>query len=165
MLDSPYYQIPDPPEVISGALILVRMIDGLGFRFKWATENLRDEDFNFRPNSEIMSISELVEHIWGLVNWAKISIAGRGENKPKEITAVRQSVLDIFLELRQSLFSISEAELRNITIDNQTFWHIINGPLADALTHIGQINSFRRLAGNPTPKVNVFKGTPPRVGN
>jgi len=26
----------------------------------------------------------------------------------------------------------------------------------------GQINSFRRLAGNPTPKANVFVGLPPK---
>jgi len=35
---------------------------------------------------------------------------------------------------------------------------IINGPLADALTHVGQINSFRRINGNPCKKVNVFNG-------
>jgi hypothetical protein len=49
-----------------------------------------------------------------------------------------------------------------LTIDGRPFWHIINGPISDALSHVGQINSFRRLAGNPTPKANVFTGSPPR---
>jgi hypothetical protein len=49
-----------------------------------------------------------------------------------------------------------------VTIDGRPFWHVINGPIADALTHVGQVNSFRRLAGNPTPKANVFLGLPPK---
>jgi len=63
--------------------------------------------------------------------------------------------------LRETLISMSDEELMKISIDNRPFWHIINGPISDALTHIGQINSFRRLAGNPTPKANVFVGLPP----
>ena len=46
-------------------------------------------------------------------------------------------------------------------VDDHPFWHMVNGPLADALTHVGQINTFRRLAGNPCPEANVFKGIPP----
>jgi len=36
---------------------------------------------------------------------------------------------------------------------------LLNGPIADALTHVGQVISFRRTSGNPIPKgVNVFMG-------
>jgi sorbitol-specific phosphotransferase system component IIA len=39
------------------------------------------------------------------------------------------------------------------------FWNMINGPLADAIYHTGQVVSFRRSSGNPLPKgVNVFMG-------
>ena len=40
-------------------------------------------------------------------------------------------------------------------------WNIMNGPLADALTHVGQINAWRRLNGNPVAPAAVFTGTPP----
>jgi hypothetical protein len=39
---------------------------------------------------------------------------------------------------------------------------MINGPISDALTHVGQVNSFRRLSGNPVSPANVFSGEPPR---
>ncbi|HAP64159.1 MAG TPA: hypothetical protein DCR93_33310 [Cytophagales bacterium] len=40
------------------------------------------------------------------------------------------------------------------------FWNVINGPLADAIYHTGQVVSFRRTSGNPLPKgVNVLTGT------
>jgi len=39
------------------------------------------------------------------------------------------------------------------------FWHHLNGPIADALWHCGQIVSFRRASGNPIDnRVNVFMG-------
>ena len=37
--------------------------------------------------------------------------------------------------------------------------YLMNGPLLDALTHVGQILSFRRTSGNPQEAgVNVFLG-------
>ena len=59
-----YYRIPDYPDHLSGATVLVRMLDGLGFRFYWATEGLRAEDYIFRPAKDTMSIGELIIHIW-----------------------------------------------------------------------------------------------------
>jgi hypothetical protein len=38
-------------------------------------------------------------------------------------------------------------------------WNMLNGPLADAIYHTGQIVTFRRTTGNPSNKrVNVFRG-------
>ena len=39
------------------------------------------------------------------------------------------------------------------------FWNLINGPIADALWHVGQVVSFRRTSGNPwNSNVSVFNG-------
>jgi hypothetical protein len=36
---------------------------------------------------------------------------------------------------------------------------MINGPIADALWHAGQVVTLRRVSGNPiNPKVSVFNG-------
>ena len=40
----PYREIPDVDVEYTSGTVLARMIDGLGFRFYWATEDLRDED-------------------------------------------------------------------------------------------------------------------------
>ena len=40
------------------------------------------------------------------------------------------------------------------------FFDIINGPIADAIWHTGQVASFRRSSGNPiSSKINHFTGT------
>ena len=38
-------------------------------------------------------------------------------------------------------------------------WNLLNGPIADAIYHCGQIVAFRRASGNPQdPGVSVFSG-------
>ncbi len=156
----PYYHLPDPPDTVSGASVLARMVDGLGFRFRWATEGLREDDYTFRPDERCMSIQEQTEHIWSLINWIILSLTGERNDRPDAIDQIRKSVLEMIMELRRLLLSMSDDELKNARIHDHSFWHIINGPVADALTHVGQINMIRRLAGNPTPDVNVFTGKP-----
>lgn len=157
-----YYRIiPAYPTEISAGTILTRLLDGLGFRFYWATEGLRKTDYEFRPSPDCMSIEELVRHIWGLVNWVTVSTTDTKYKRPVEAGQTREQVLEMVLFLRNKMSNMSEKELSETNIEGRSFWHIINGPIADALTHVGQINSFRRLSGNPVPKANVFSGTPP----
>lgn len=157
-----FHQIPQYPDNVSGNTILMRLLDGLGFRFRWSTEGLDENDYSFRPAPDCMSIEELIRHIWGLVNWVCQSMLTERFRKQDDISLVRRSILEMTHTLREALTSMSDEDLRRVTIEGRPFWPIINGPIADALTHIGQINSFRRLAGNPTPKANVFVGLPPR---
>ena len=57
----PFYEISNYPESYSEAEIVGRIIDGLGFRYYWATEGLTEEDLNFRlPNDSRSSIETIV---------------------------------------------------------------------------------------------------------
>jgi hypothetical protein len=145
-----YHQIPQYPDDVSGTTVLVRLL------------GLSNDDYRFRPAPDCMSIEEIVRHVWGLVNWVSKAIGLNGFSKKDNISLARGSILEMTYALRNVLNSMSDDNLKGITIDGRSFWHIINGPISDALTHVGQINSFRRLAGNPTPKANVFVGSPPR---
>ena len=158
----PFYRIPDYPSEVRGSAVLARLIDGLGFRFQWATEGLSEEDATFRPSPGSMSIEELAGHIWGLVNWVSISALGASYDKPPEFPELRARVLDMLAALRGAVIGMDDVSLESIRIEDLPFWHIVNGPLSDALTHVGQINAFRRLAGNPTPQARVFPGLPPK---
>ena len=60
----PYYEIPNYPETFTAGNVAARVIDGLGFRFYWATEGLRPEDLAFKPNAEARTCLETVEHIY-----------------------------------------------------------------------------------------------------
>jgi hypothetical protein len=157
-----YHQIPDYPDHVSGAAVLARMLDGLGFRFYWATQGLRPEDYAFRPAKDTMSIGELVAHIWELVNWVSGSALKKPYEKPKDGQAAREETLRIIHDLRETMLAMSDEDLGKLRIRDKPFWNIVNGPFSDALTHTGQINSFRRLNLNPVAGANVFLGEPPK---
>jgi hypothetical protein len=158
-----YHRIPTYPDHVSATSVVTRLLDGLGFRFYWATEGLRVEDYAFRPAKDTKSIGELVIHIWSLVNWVSSSALNSPYEEPKDGPTAREGALRIIDKLSKTMLAMSDEDLGKLRIRDKPFWNIINGPFSDALTHTGQINSFRRLAGNPVSGANVFLGEPPKT--
>jgi hypothetical protein len=46
-----FSRIDDYPDGVSAVGILTRLLDGLGFRFYWATQDLVEADYDFAPAS------------------------------------------------------------------------------------------------------------------
>jgi hypothetical protein len=157
----PFYRLDSYPSQVTSASVIVRLVDSLGFRFRWATEGLTEQNYTFSPGQGSQSIGQLVAHIWGLINWISTSVTGQGEASPETPQGQRDHALHMMFRLREHISMQDDRSLASITIRGLPFWHILNGPLADALTHVGQINMLRRLDGNPTPKARVFTGEPP----
>ncbi|WP_103067990.1 DinB family protein [Aquimarina sediminis] len=169
-----YKQIPEYPENYAPGNIISRLIDGLGYRYYWATENLTEADLKYKPSIEGQSTYETIEHIY----WLSIMVV----NTPQSIPNIRLTSTDLdkmtYTTLRENTLSNlkkasdlystkTEKDIASLTVtfqkgENKTdfpFWHMINGPISDALYHTGQIVSFRRTTGNPIhPKVSVFMG-------
>jgi hypothetical protein len=166
------YQITSAPEKLVGASVFARILDGLAFRYYWATEGLRDEDFDFRPGPESMSMHELLKHVLHLAHMVKQCVFDAAHRDPIETDdprQLREQTLECLRLVRQQLDRLSDETLANYGVlksDGSKFpvWFILNGPLSDALTHVGQINAWRRLNGNPQARVNVFAGIPPKAG-
>jgi len=166
MSELPYHSIPDPPGEVTATSVLVRLVDGLGFRYRWATEGIRDEDYEYRPSPDSMSVRELLRHIHGLVSWVLGSLGGEAQPVPEEPTLreIRGLTLDKIAKMHGLLLEMAPKNLVLTRIRTRRgeypFWNMVNGPLSDALTHVGQVNSWRRLNGNPVPGHNVFLGEP-----
>jgi hypothetical protein len=45
------------------------LVDGIGFRYRWATEGIDEGSLGFRPAPDCMSLGELLQHIHGLLRW------------------------------------------------------------------------------------------------
>lgn len=165
----PYYEIPDYPENYNQGTIAARMIDGLGFRYYWATEGLRDVDLKFRPNDMARTTEETVDHILGLstviINSTLKKVNAKNDFSKLTFTEKRKMTLDNLKTAADILRSSKDLNEFNIIFKNEKrstelpFWNMINGPIADALWHCGQIVSFRRSSGNPyNSKASVLTG-------
>ncbi len=168
----PYAEIPDYPPQYTAESVIVRLIDGVGFRFYWATEGLRPEDLAFRPTKESRTSEETIDHILGLstvvLNALRNEVNTRSgeETSPLTFEVKRQKTLenlktasDILKSGKQKLEDSKMVFKNGDKSTEYPFWNEINGPISDALWHIGQVVTFRRSSGNPfNSKVSVLSG-------
>jgi hypothetical protein len=163
----PYTSLPNVPSEINASTVLSRLVDGLAFRYRWATEDLTDNDYYFRPVEGSMNMEELLIHIYTLAYVANTTMGGIVTEKIvdfENLEHIRKETLDHYNLLSKRLLTTTNANLESYKIvRNETelsFWFLINGHIADALTHVGQVLSWRRIAGNPQPAgVSVLFGT------
>ncbi|MEC7756090.1 hypothetical protein [Roseivirga sp. UBA1976] len=163
--DLPYRSIPDVPEGLYAQQAMARMVDGLGFRFYWASESLRPEDLAFGPEGEGRNVMQTIQHIYGLSVFTMTSLDKTFE-APKAADTyeeLRTQTLHLIKAISDKLQRMDNASLQKVEVNGLPFWYLINGPIADAIYHTGQIVLLRRMSGNPTnPKVSVLRGV---VGN
>lgn len=171
-MELPYRQIPDYPQDYGSGNIVGRMIDGLGYRYYWATEGLTASDLEYKPSINARSILETLQHIYGMSEMILESPKGEPSIRPKDFSIYR------FEELRSKTLQHLDAASKllkgktaeeigefNVTFqrgEKQTefpYWNMVNGMLSDCIYHTGQIVVMRRSNGNPqNPNVNVFLG-------
>jgi len=168
----PYIEIPEYPATYTSGNVIGRMIDGLGYRYYWATDSLTEEDMAYTISEDSRSTKYTLDHLYGLSKFILSVIesdssirdkdAIEKEWREKRIQTLHnlKSASDIIKTMDEK--AISELKIvftRGENITEFPFWNTINGPITDAIYHVGQIVSFRRASGNPlNPNVSVFSG-------
>ena len=166
-----YYQIPEPPVTYTATTAMARLVDGLGFRYYWATEGLTETDLQFRPSEEARSSYETLQHIYQLSEVLLNAVNQQPTLTPRpapdfSFDVLREKTLTHIQEASMIL-KAPDASLEAFDMVFQgpdqrfeyPFWNLINGPVSDALWHVGQVVTFRRSSGNPFPSgVSVLRG-------
>jgi hypothetical protein len=168
----PYAQIPEKTGDYTSGNVLSRMIDGLGFRYYWATEGLTQTDLDYIPTAESRNTMETIEHLFGLSQTVLNGARNEPNIQPVDYSGMnfqefREKTLRNLQESSNLLAAMDEAEIADLKIIFQRgatrteypFWNMINGPITDMIHHSGQVILLRRMSGNPIDsKVNVFLG-------
>ena len=158
----PYYEIPAYPDSYTPGTVAARVVDGLGFRYYWATEGLRKEDLVFKPSADARTTEETLVHIYQLTlviaNTAKKIPTITGGAPPQfSFEELRKRTLENIKVASDILKAANEKELVESKMifkgpngsKEYPFWNLLNGPIDDALWHVGQVITFRRSSGNP----------------
>ncbi|RPD99593.1 hypothetical protein EGM88_03340 [Aureibaculum marinum] len=165
----PYSEIPPYPKEYSATTVVARMVDGLGFRYYWATEGLRAEDLAYKLNKEGRTTIKTIEHIYELskmiVNATTKTPNAHTKKDSLSFEELRKATLLNFKKASEILLKAESLNDFKIIFKNDygtsehPFWKTINGPIEDAVWHSGQIAILRRASGNPfNSKVSVFSG-------
>lgn len=166
--DDYYYEIPEAPKAYTPSAVAARLVDGLGFRYYWGTEGLRQEDLSFQPSDSARTLSETIDHIHGLTQVLLNAVNERAHKSiDLEGLSYEEKRMRTLANIREAseILKKEETDLEKyemIFSENSKFpfWNLLNGPIADAIHHNGQIITMRRINGNPIyDKISVLRGT------
>lgn len=105
----------------------------------------------FRGDRGLRTPLELLAHIGDLFAWAVTMAEGR-TSWPQHVASDWKDEVERFFSGLESLDRLLESD-RPIGVDME---RIFQGPIADALTHIGQMAMLRRMAGSPVRGENYY---------
>jgi len=156
----PYYEILEPTENYTAGSVAARMVDALGFRYYWATEGLTAADLKYKASDSGRTSLQTIEHILGLSQSILRSVSPEAKKLGKETLSFEAQRKETLISLKKASDILRKTnDLSVFDNDRFPFWNILNGPIADATWHCGQLVTLRRASGNPfNPKVNLFTG-------
>lgn len=160
----PYYEVPEYSEKFTAGTLAARMVDALGFRFYWSSDSLTEKDLAYKANEDGRSSEETIKHIYNLSKIIVNSTLKEPNSRVEEdlsYTDMRSKTLQN-LKIAADILRISDdiSQYKIIFGEREIpFWNQVNGPIADAIWHCGQLVIYRRTTGNPiNPNVNHFTG-------
>jgi hypothetical protein len=115
----------------------------------------------FHPDEGVRTPGQILAHIGDLMDWGLSMANGKREWHDSKPLPWEQEVERFFKTLKNFDDYLASSEPLQAPVEK-----LFQGPVADALTHIGQIAILRRLAGEPIKAENYFKAeiTVGRVG-
>jgi hypothetical protein len=126
-----------------------------------ATKALRDAPITYAEISAgkgARSAREIIHHITGVLTYAH-SFFEHYESTYLEDQPWHTEIHRFYEVLSKLDRSLQERAPREVSVEQ-----LLQGPLSDALAHVGQLLMLRRLAGSPVPSENfiyadITKGT------
>ena len=118
-------------------------------------KTLRDAPQNFaafRMGETARTPAQILAHIGDLLDWAYSLVEGNQKWHDSKPLPWEQEVARFFAGLKRL-----DDFLASTAVMAHTCEKVFQGPIADALTHVGQIAMLRRLAGSPVRGENYHK--------
>ena len=124
----------------------------LAYRGAKSVRGASDSFASFKASDGTRTPGQILAHIGDLLDWA-LSIARGNETWNNSEPLEWSQEIDRFHAALQKFddYLVSNAEL------DATCERLFQGPIADALTHVGQIAMLRRMAGEPMKGENYSR--------
>jgi hypothetical protein len=139
--------------------LLQHFLAALAYRTQKALRDAPADFADFRAALHVRTPHELLWHMTGLMGYARTMLRG-GDFAPPWLELFADEVSRFHETLGELNRDLADPGLTARITDEQ----FLQGPLADAMTHAGQLAMLRRLAGKPVPSEN-FIHADIRTGN
>ena len=119
----------------------------LAYRTQKATRDAPPKYFDFQAGNDVRSPTDILHHMTQLMTYAVTRLTGGCE--PIDVA-------DPVERFHQALGQLSTV-LHETEADRDTLRRLLQGPLADAMTHVGQLAMLRRLAESLIRRESFFE--------
>jgi hypothetical protein len=134
--------------------LLQHFLAALAYRTQKALRDAPATFGEFGAGTHVRTPHELLWHMSGVIGYARTMLHGGAFVPPRLPTFADE--ITRFHELLSALHADFGDESLIARISDEQF---LQGPLADAMTHVGQLALLRRLAGSPVPSEDFIKAT------
>jgi hypothetical protein len=124
----------------------------VAYRGGKAVRNASQGFAEFHANDGVRAPGHILAHIGDLMDWAHSMAKGKHEWHDSKPLPWEKEVERFFAALKKFDDFLASSEPMQASAEK-----LLQGPIADALTHVGQIAILRRLAGEPVKAENYYK--------
>jgi hypothetical protein len=132
--------------------LLRHTVATLAYRGGKAVANAPEGFSGFRITDTTRTPSEILAHIGDLLDWALSIAMGKQTWHNSTPLSWDEEVARFFGALKAFDSYLATDDALGATEEK-----LFQGPIADALTHVGQIAMLRRMAGDPVKGENYFR--------
>jgi hypothetical protein len=123
----------------------------LAYRGGKAVRNAPEGFAVFHADEGVRAPGQILAHIGDLMDWALSMAVGKPAWNNSQPLAWEKEVERFFAALKKFDDFLASSEPVQAPMEK-----LFQGPIADALTHVGQISILRRLAGEPVKAENYY---------
>lgn len=124
----------------------------LAYRGGKAVRNASEGFRAFQADGGVRTPGQILTHIGDLMDWGLSMANGKREWHDSKPQAWKEEVERFFASLKKFDDFLASSEPMQAPPEK-----LFQGPIADALTHVGQIAILRRLAEDPVKGENYYK--------
>ncbi|HET7379355.1 MAG TPA: hypothetical protein VFJ24_04865 [Gaiellales bacterium] len=131
--------------------LLRHFVATLAYRTQKALRHAPPEFASFRVAPGTRTPHEIVRHMNGVLNYALGLIT-----TPRALLETLPEFAEEIRRFHALLEALAARLVEDFEFSMELAERLLQGPLADAMTHAGQLTMLRRLAGSPVPPENFF---------
>jgi hypothetical protein len=139
------------PTVTESRRLLQHFLAALAYRTQKALRGAPNHFADLRAGTNVRTPHELLWHMTGVIGYAQTMLRG-GTFAPPPLDDF-DAEIDRFHAILAALSDDFADPALTASISDEQF---LQGPLADAMTHAGQLAMLRRIAGSPVASENFI---------
>ena len=127
-------------------------VAALAYRAAQALRGTPETLATFRACESSMTCGEILTHMTSLIDWTCRMAIGEERGAKPEAAGWREEIGRFYTALER--FDNHLASDLPMAVSEEK---LLQGPVSDALSHVGQLATMRRMAGVPMGRQNYFK--------